>query len=503
MTGEMPLINRLYGLIGPKSMPEEVWMKHPFLDYASTYWHYHVSKLDRADKDLFLLLDSFLKPNSKALLSWLDLTGQNHAGRTSPLYVAASKGLAHYTEHLLRLGYEVDGIDRQFRTPLHRAVADGYSPVVAILLQWEAAIDPDDFAGFKPLHLAAMKNHYNVVRLLLEAGVDLFTPKTKEYPGPRCGNGPRTTGCTAVQDACEYGHTETVQHFLSYLDPDGISKILFWATGSGRTDVVLAILETPKVQINKSIEGKTPIFLAAYKHDLKSMRELLEMGADITITCNTVFSTDGFELVSYMDAIESSPLHAFALNCRTTSSGETDNRTLIEVFNLLFQAGCDVNAVDALGRTALHLPCHKQRSAELVRMLVEAGADPKQCDFAGNTILHLAARQLQDSCHGKQESEMLEAIVKMGICASIRNNEGQTPFHIAAGMRLNPHSPDYMTITYDFWIGAACNLDVNAADHKGIRPIHLAATLSEHQVARLLDDGADPLALTVEGQSVL
>lgn len=49
----------------------------------------------------------------------------------------------------------------------------------------------------------------------------------------------------------------------------------------------------------------------------------------------------------------------------------------------------------------------------------------------------------------------------------------------------------------------SCNTNVNDPNYHGVRPIHLAATLSEHQVRKLINEGADPTLCTIEGLSPL
>jgi ankyrin repeat protein len=165
-------------------------------------------------------------------------------------------------------------------------------------------------------------------------------------------------------------------------------------------------------------------------------------------------------------------------------------------------AGARVDARDFNGKTVLHFACEQHKSANLIRILAEAGADPTARDFAGNTILHQAARQTR-SYHQKEQAELLDTILELRVSPFSRNNVGQTPFHIAAGMNRSRMMTMYKTDPYEFLLGPKCNLDVNDADYRGIRPIHLAASLSEVQFARLMEEGADPLAVTVEGQSVL
>lgn len=324
-----------------------VRMKHPFLAYASAHRYYHVSKFAEADEDLFSLLDILLIKGSKAFLSWLEIAGEDsRPGKVSPLHIAASKGLAEYATRLVRAGEDVNRVDPDGRTPLHRAAAEGHCKVATVLLSQGASKDPDDSVGFKPLHLAALSNRANIIKLPLEAGVDSFTPKTAEYPGLRCGNSPSTIGTTPVQYAFEYGHFEAACQFLPYLDVDGMSKALNWAAGGGKTAVVLAILETGNVDVNKLVKCQTPLFLAAYNSDLKAMRKLVDMGADPKIKSTAIF------LNEYVKS--SSPLHAFVRNCRTTSPDSATDRALIEGLKFLLRMGCDVNEVDEARRTALH-----------------------------------------------------------------------------------------------------------------------------------------------------
>lgn len=134
--------------------------------------------------------------------------------------------MARYTKHLFNLGHDVNCLDRSKRSPLHHAAGRGHTKVVETLLQCGASNNPDDRTGLTPLHLSASANHSGVVKTLLESGVDHLTPKTKEHPGRWCGNAPSTVGETALEYACNCGHTETVVEFLPYLDTEGLSKAL-------------------------------------------------------------------------------------------------------------------------------------------------------------------------------------------------------------------------------------------------------------------------------------
>ena len=83
----------------------------------------------------------------------------------------------------------------------------------------------------------------------------------------------------------------------------------------------------------------------------------------------------------------------------------------------------------------------------------------------------------------------------------MRNNLGQTSFHIAVGTRQS-HLGCRMS-PLDCLLAPRCDPDVDVADYSELRPIHLAATLSEDRVGQLLNEGADPFAWTIEWHSAL
>jgi ankyrin repeat protein len=680
-------------------------LSHPFLDYAIANWDYHLSKYDQTDHDLFRQLDHLTEPGPNQLSSFIDIIGfRTSRNKVCALQIASSRGLVHYVKHLLNHGHDVNIRTSNLQTPIYPAAENGHHHVVQLLLDYGAANDMDDYLGLKPLHVAASRNHHAVVKLLLQAGVDPFTPKTKENPGRRCGNAPRTIGETPLQYACQSGHTETVREFIPFLDAEGLSKGLCWAAAKGKTEVVFSILESPIVEVNRKIQGQTPIYLAARAHDLRSMRKLIEVGADACLKCQAgegeysswvemrsekstplhVFAqkqllggiisakeaVEGVEMLlktgcnvndfdaagmtvlhralahdtiskdycssetivfllengadpllattngysplhlvhggasrvveiliahgadmnsqlprdgrtplfqaieSYYDAtfntllqhqadcnaydkngdtllhialrgsdisaakVETllkhgadpnrtndkgeTPLHGMGfsdlgkvasllLDAKADLEAKTDAGDTVLVAALkkrpgichiqtLLDAGAKVDARDVDGRTGLHVVCENMESdtTKVVRVLIKAGVDSKQCDFAGNTLFHQVARQ-GPSYHSKEQIELLDLLLELAISPHARNHAGQTPFHIASGNACNSDIPG----PYNFLLGPKCNADVNAADYKGVRPIHMAATISQYQVLQLLDLGADPLVVTVEGQSVL
>ncbi|KAF4626209.1 hypothetical protein G7Y89_g11952 [Cudoniella acicularis] len=95
-------------------------IKYPFLGYAINNWRYHIRQSEREDHSVFLLLDKPLEKNSTLFL----------------------------------------------------AAKHGQSLCASVLLNNNAATDLGDSDGFTPLHLAAQDDHYDVVQMLLNSGID-------------------------------------------------------------------------------------------------------------------------------------------------------------------------------------------------------------------------------------------------------------------------------------------------------------------------------------------
>lgn len=94
----------------------------------------------------------------------------------------------------------------------------------------------------------------------------------------------------------------------------------------------------------------------------------------------------------------------------------------------LVDAGADVNARNAQGRTALHVAANEGREG-LVRYLLTRGAAPNLQDADGNTALHLAAAGGHDGC-----TRSLKAVSDW----SIRNARGLTAYDIADITKTRP-----------------------------------------------------------------
>ncbi|CAI6330860.1 unnamed protein product [Periconia digitata] len=171
----------------------------------------------------------------------------------------------------------------------------------------------------------------------------------------------------------------------------------------------------------------------------------------------------------------------------------------VETLEFLIESGCSPLVRDHAGATMLHRCMGRSLSDcnKLVDLLVRRGVDPLSVSHAGNNLVHELVFS-EDSYYSFKQK-----IIKLrdfGVATDARNHDGQTPLHIACGNN-STQMDSIIEVLLDNEIVARG--DVNASDHDGARPIHYAAITSERNVKLLLDHGADPEVLTYEGVSPL
>lgn len=96
----------------------------------------------------------------------------------------------------------------------------------------------------------------------------------------------------------------------------------------------------------------------------------------------------------------------------------TDN---IELAILLLNNEIDVNCKNLDGITPIHIVAN----GEIAELLIEKGANLDAIDIMNNTPLHLHALE------GDEKYDILQLLVESGANLNILNHEGQTPLDIA------------------------------------------------------------------------
>jgi ankyrin repeat protein len=326
-----------------------------------------------------------------------------------------------------------------------------------------AGADPNherQYNGRRPLHEAADKDHYTVVKVLLEAGVDPLTPigltkyeKDLAYSSP---GSPRL----ALTLACEHGHVEAVDVFLPFLDLHAMHRALSWAAQNGQAAVVRLMLSQPGVEVDAVVRGSTALFKACSKRDLATVKALLEAGADPK-SLNEVWGSE-FGSYSSGGVLKSNGSYALftclQMLCggvpnHSTSSYDWDDEDCCEITTLLIEAGADIHRQTEDGETVLHSIV--QASYYVARVLLDAGASANAVDAKFQTPLYYSqvpacipllvgeggadidARDLYGNTpllaalveHSNEEKIL--ALLQCGANAQVLNRAGDNALHVA------------------------------------------------------------------------
>jgi ankyrin repeat protein len=271
----------------------------------------------------------------------------------SGLIWAAEEGVRTVVERYLTHNRDLTLCKKTVQRALISAVEHGHEQIVTVLINHGA--DPNggelpDKTGY-PLHQAARYGRIQVVKALLDYGVD------REQLD--------RSGKSATFYAAENGHLEVLR-FLTIADVEhkcGCGKsMLHKAAYAGHYEVVKFLVERGADVRATARNGGTPLHLAASEGCGDVVRFLVERGAELTVTSN-----DG-----------STPLH---------SAARWNHE---EVVRFLVDKGADLEATKINQRTPLHLAV-RHRHPNLAKTLVELGADLTAIDSHEQTPLHMAA----------------------------------------------------------------------------------------------------------------
>jgi ankyrin repeat protein len=126
---------------------------------------------------------------------------------------------------------------------------------------------------------------------------------------------------------------------------------------------------------------------------------------------------------------------------------------------LACEAGADLDALDPLGRTVVHVAARGERPTDILRLLISYGANVTLADMKGNTPIIAGIRggtsRWQEAAAG-----VVKQLLQAGGDVNIRNNKGRTALQ-AAYMKGNER-----TICVLLAAGHVlqCNHDANPGD---------------------------------------
>ena len=221
--------------------------------------------------------------------------------------------------------------------------------------------DADAWDESTPLHAAAKHGHLDTVRLLVDAGAEVYTNPMASYP--------------PVIVAAWNKQQEVVDYFLKEI-PDkasgmrGVGVSINLAARQGWTELVRRHIEIDPLAVHqRGWIGDSPLHWPAHNGDVETVELLLDAGADIE--ADEVGWAGG------------KPLHWASEHEPATTKLLLDRGAEVDSRNAM--------AGDRLGFTPLMMNAsQKNDCAEVTEMLLKAGADPKATDAKERTALEIA-----------------------------------------------------------------------------------------------------------------
>uniref|UniRef100_A0A0D2Y576 Nephrocystin 3-like N-terminal domain-containing protein n=1 Tax=Fusarium oxysporum (strain Fo5176) TaxID=660025 RepID=A0A0D2Y576_FUSOF len=367
---------------------------------------------------------------------------------STPLILAAVRGHCRSVRALLKAGAKVDAVDPWNQTALFTAVDVGAVDVVQTLLEFGADPNISSINGHSPLALATGKNSSEMVEILLEFSADLDAPAFDGKPIPFL--------------ASWMGSTDALEILVQHVDVDQVwrnERLIHMACFKGWKGVVDKLIEK-HANLNdppRDLPKASPVALAVESGHSDILRTLLAAGAAVECPVKGM----------------SSPLH-IAVAAQNLLGCE-----------LLLDAGCQVNAEDRDGSTALSIAADLN-DLDIVECLVSHGADPSKPDY--ETPLHIAVDW--------GNLEMVEIILSSRFFIDI-DAKGEKEY-TALGIAATTGRSDIVSMLLDH--GADPNM--RNGQRNSSAPLHIAANKGHRSIViELLKRGADPYPETTKESS--
>ena len=371
---------------------------------------------------------------------------------------------------LLRSGADVNVLDNERWSPLHRASSDGRVDIVRFLLEYSADVNLPGHKNFTPLLLASSAGGLEISRLLVQHGADV--------------NARTLTGWTP----------------------------LIFALIGDKVDIVHLLLDNGADVNSVCDEGLTPLLLAIHCHDgIDVLELLLEHGADFNIcdedgqTLVDIASKKGLHEVAYFlsDFIAAATPLDGTINPTPSTlkryhrtpkelelegssggarpfGGETTKLSLYtasgngqyDLVRSLLDGGSDVNARYKNRMTALHVASYKGK-LEVAKLLIERGADLDSRSRAGWTALHYALRE--------GHPEVVRLLLDHGADANAKTRNDGNALHLALFARSVPAALEVIQLLLDH--GADENSNVR--NNRGRTPRQEATAMGYYDLEGL------------------
>ncbi|XP_067644660.1 85/88 kDa calcium-independent phospholipase A2 isoform X2 [Eurosta solidaginis] len=227
------------------------------------------------------------------------------------------------------------------------------------------------------------------------------------------------------QLAIKSGNIEMVKALLPLCKMehlDNNSNSVYHYAASTTKEIINLLTSKSTENLNHiNSDGYPPLHLACLSDKPDCVKALLLAGADVNLNAKNmskVYKTSTPASVAEFLKTNANKLYTQDMKYGGTPLHWCSSR---ETLHALIMQGCDVNATNFDGRTALHVMVARNRF-ECVVALLAHDADIDVFDKEGSTPLHIAIE--------KKLVPIVECLVVFGCDMNIKNKEGKTPRHM-------------------------------------------------------------------------
>lgn len=422
------------------------------------------------------------------------------------------------------IGYE-GYVPQKDWTPIYHAVYHGREGALRHYLHAGVSPDAIEGSGIPLLSVAAACGHFEMARILLEAGAQVNAASTDK-------------GETALHVAVKGGRHDIIDLLLEHranleakTRHSGASPLHYAGTASGSLAVVMKLLKAGAKYDVKNTEGQTPAAVALHANNLHAAVAIINMvrGKPKQLAKEKDMLLQHVETTKERSSMTNDLIaDVFAATCDPDSTVlveaiKKNDARLVEMFlekgadphrstakgllpifvavkfadlgiiRLLVQHGADVNVrgpgnLDALQVLFKALSARDEDTiVSIVDYLLAKGADGLALYSDGKTLLHRTVSG------GSDRAKVLKLLLKNGLDVNAQDCEGNTALHLAAHNGLTQ--------------SAKCLLDARAdstvVDSSKRTPLFRAILKQQWPVVRIL---ACPPAMTswdAEGSTAL
>lgn len=284
---------------------------------------------------------------------------------STPLHTAAIGGDQITVELLCKAGGDVNALNDDKRSPLHNCGITGNAKAAAALIQFGAEIDVVDAEGCTPLMRAVMKNNVEVATVLLDHGADpdriVYIDSSPFYP---------------MFVAAMNGYTDLVRVLIEkgvnvLAIVEGVIAPLDAAKHNGHE--AAARLLSAAIKKNKAAEKADKAGELIWR-DLISALNGGKANQIDTLAAKPAFA----KLTLNQQVFVQSVLGATEKVQALLSQGASPNASIDDVF---------------FGAPVLYVAAGREGCTDVLALLLEAGADPHLTQKDGSNALHVAVKR--------------------------------------------------------------------------------------------------------------